>query len=52
MFRIRRNDTDILVISNKYVGELKALPSTRLNATQALVQVSASVVVVGSSLRG
>ena len=38
MFMIRRVDTDILIISNKYVEELRALP--KLNAIEAHVKVS------------
>ena len=34
---IRRIDTDILIISNKYVDELRALP--QLNAIEAHVKV-------------
>ena len=37
MFMIRRIDTDILIISNKYVDELRALP--KLNAIEAHVKV-------------
>jgi hypothetical protein len=40
MFQIRRNDSDILVISNKYVDELKSLPEAKLSATEAHVKVN------------
>lgn len=40
MFQIRRNDTDILVISKKYVDELRALPDERLSAVEAHMKVS------------
>ena len=42
MFTIRRIDTDILIISNKYVEELRALP--KLNAIEAHVKVGVSFV--------
>ena len=39
MFTICRNDTNILMISNKYVQELRALPNAQLGATAGLVKV-------------
>lgn len=39
MFKIRRNDSDILIISNKYVDDLRALPDTTLSAMAAHVKV-------------
>ena len=43
MFKIRRNDADILVISNKYVDELRALPDTKASAIHAHVKVSRAI---------
>ena len=35
MFWIRRNDRDILVISNKFVDELRNIPEEKLSGTEA-----------------
>ncbi|KAI1762805.1 hypothetical protein GGR53DRAFT_532148 [Hypoxylon sp. FL1150] len=35
MFKVRRNDADILIISNKYVDELRNLPATQISAIRA-----------------
>lgn len=43
MFKIRRNDSDILVISNKYVDELKALPEAKLSAMEAHIKANFKV---------
>jgi hypothetical protein len=40
MFRLRRNDTDILVISNKYVDELRHFPDSKISAIEAHIKVS------------
>lgn len=40
MFYVRRNDSDILVISNKYVDELKALPEAKLSAMEAHIKAN------------
>lgn len=40
MYKVLRNDRDILVLSNKYAEELRNLPSERLNSIKALVRVS------------
>ncbi|KAF7513028.1 hypothetical protein GJ744_011294 [Endocarpon pusillum] len=37
MYRVCRNDKDLLVISNKYVDELRNLPRDKLSSIQALV---------------
>jgi len=42
MFKISRNDADILVISNKYVDELRSLPDEKLSAIRAHIKVIAS----------
>ena len=39
MFRICRNDTDILIISNKYVNELRTLPDETATAIGAHIKV-------------
>lgn len=39
MYKVLRNDRDILVLSNKYAEELRNLPSERLNSIKALVRV-------------
>lgn len=41
-FQLARNDRDILVLSNKYVEELRGLSNTTLNSTQALIAVRLS----------
>ena len=38
-YRLARNDRDILVISNKYVDELRGLPQDKLSSIQALIAV-------------
>ncbi|EYE91684.1 cytochrome P450 [Aspergillus ruber CBS 135680] len=38
MYKVLRNDRDILVLSNKYAEELRNLPSERLNSIKALVR--------------
>ncbi|GME35460.1 cytochrome p450 monooxygenase [Neofusicoccum parvum] len=38
MFKVRRNDKDILVISNKYIDELRNLPDSKLSAIGAQVR--------------
>ena len=38
MFWIRRNDRDILILSNKYVDELRAIPEERLSVVEADVE--------------
>lgn len=40
MFKVLRNDADILVISNKYVDELRALPDEKASAIGAHIKVS------------
>lgn len=42
MFKVARNDADILVISNKYVDELRSLPDEKLSAIRAHIKVIAS----------
>lgn len=42
MFKIARNDADILVISNKYVDELRSLPDEKLSAIRAHIKVNTS----------
>ncbi|KAG4429038.1 hypothetical protein IFR05_015481 [Cadophora sp. M221] len=37
-FKVSRNDKDILVISNKYLDELRNLPEEKLNSMQALIE--------------
>lgn len=37
MFKVRRNDADILVVSNKYVDELRNMPDRQISATKAHV---------------
>ena len=44
MFKLLRNDTDIVMISNKYVEELRALPDERISATAAVVKVGIPVI--------
>ena len=39
-FQLARNDRDILVLSNKYIDELRGLPNIKLSAIQALISVS------------
>ena len=39
MFWIRRNDTDLLVISNKYVDELRTLPESKSSPIQGHIRV-------------
>ena len=39
MFWIRRNDTDLLVISTKYVDELRGLPESKASPIQAHIRV-------------
>ena len=39
MFKVRRSDKDVLVISNKYVDELRNLPQEKLSLTEALYEV-------------
>ena len=41
MFVVRRMDTDMLIISNKYVEELRSIPHSKLGAIEALQKVSA-----------
>ncbi|WPH04790.1 Hypothetical protein R9X50_00768600 [Acrodontium crateriforme] len=38
MFKIARNDSDILVISNKYVPELRSLPDEKLSAIRGHIK--------------
>ncbi|KAM5442855.1 putative ent-kaurene monooxygenase [Microsporum ferrugineum] len=38
MFKIARNDADILVIPNKYVEELRALPDAKISAIRAHIK--------------
>ena len=40
MFKVLRNDADILIISNKYVDELRALPDEKASAIGAHIKVS------------
>ncbi len=42
MFKISRNDSDILVISNNYIDELRSLPDEELSAIRAHTKVSCS----------
>lgn len=42
MFKIARNDADILVMSNKYVDELRSLPDEKLSAIHAHIKVLTS----------
>jgi ent-kaurene oxidase len=35
MFKVSRNDGDILILSNKYVDELRGLPEENLSAILA-----------------
>jgi hypothetical protein len=39
MFKLLRNDTDILVISHKYVDELRSVPESKLSSTYAIFRV-------------
>lgn len=39
MFKVLRSDADLLVISNKYLDELRALPDEKLSAIASLVEV-------------
>ena len=39
IFKIRRNDTDIVIVSNKYVDELRALPEEKASAIEAHIKV-------------
>ncbi len=39
MFQIRRNDADILIIPNKYIDELRALPNEKVSAIEAHIKV-------------
>lgn len=39
MFKIARNDSDILVIPNKYVEELRSMPDAQISAIQAHIKV-------------
>lgn len=39
MFKISRNDDDILIISNKYVEELRTLPDEKISAIGAHIKV-------------
>ena len=39
MFLVRRNDRDILIMSNKYVDELRRIPEEKLSGVEADVQV-------------
>ena len=38
IFWIRRNDRDILILSNKYVDELRAIPEEKLSGTAAQLE--------------
>ncbi|KAI9847160.1 MAG: hypothetical protein M1837_003022 [Sclerophora amabilis] len=38
MFKVVRNDSDILVISNKYVDELRSLPDAKISAIRAHIK--------------
>ncbi|KAL8713324.1 MAG: hypothetical protein Q9220_002523 [cf. Caloplaca sp. 1 TL-2023] len=38
MFLVRRNDRDILIMSNKYVDELRAIPEEKLSGMEADVE--------------
>lgn len=38
MFKIARNDSDILVIPNKYVEELRSMPDAQISAIQAHIK--------------
>ncbi|KAI9926545.1 hypothetical protein ASPWEDRAFT_119143 [Aspergillus wentii DTO 134E9] len=38
MFKIARNDSDILVIPNKYVEELRSMPDAKISAIQAHIK--------------
>lgn len=42
MFKVSRNDRDLVVISNKYVDELRNLPEEKLSSIQALITVCGS----------
>ena len=39
MFKISRNDADILVMPNKYVDELRSFPDEKLSAIRAHIKV-------------
>lgn len=39
MFKIVRNDSEILVIGNKYIDELRSLPDAKLSAIGAHIKV-------------
>ncbi|TGO62010.1 hypothetical protein BCON_0023g00320 [Botryotinia convoluta] len=43
IFTVRRNDTDLLIISNAYLDELRLLPNTKLSSVQTQVKASFSV---------
>ena len=40
MFVVCRMDTDMLIVSNKYVEELRSIPHSKLGAIEALQKVS------------
>ncbi len=42
MFKVRRSDKDVLVISNKYVDELRNLSQEKLSLSRALYEVCSS----------
>ena len=39
MFKLRRMDSDVLIISNKYVDELRQLPETVISPIHAHIKV-------------
>lgn len=41
MFKVRRMDADLLVISNKYLPELRRLPESVISIKLATLKVSA-----------
>ena len=43
MFWIRRNDTDLLVISTKYVDELRGLSDSKASPIQGHIRVGESI---------
>lgn len=43
MFKVSRNDRDLLVVANKYIDELRNLPNEKLSSIQALIVVRSTI---------
>jgi hypothetical protein len=39
MFKLRRMDSDVLIISNKYIDELRQLPESVISPIEAHIKV-------------